>query len=65
MGDEIRYGLAATHSHSNTDTFALPRPIRLLEFNRPPMHPWLTVPVAEQEIAILVERDAEIWAMDE
>lgn len=35
-----------------TNAFGAPTiTVRLLEFDRPWRHPWLTVPVAEQEIA--------------
>lgn len=36
-------------------------PIRLLEFNRPAQSPWLTVPLAEEEIAIQDAHEAEIF----
>ena len=36
-------------------------PVRLLEFNRPAHSPWLTVPLAEDEILIVAEREAEVF----
>lgn len=40
------------NSFPTTNAFGAPIiTVRLLEFDRPWRHPWLTVPVAEQEIA--------------
>lgn len=36
-------------------------PVTMLEFNRPAHSPWLTVPLAEEEIAIQREYETEVF----
>lgn len=39
-------------------------PVSLLEFNRPAHSPWLTVPLAEEEIVIQDANEAEVFRFD-